>query len=95
MDQCLLRTICETCLPLVDRLETCLLSTVEILKVSQLTNLSYQPWVRMMIVVIYTLFSVWINTKNIIRDASKYSSNISELAVRAVPLYRDDDGALN
>lgn len=52
---------------------------VEFLKVPQLTNLSCQPRVHMMIVVIYTLFSVWINTKNI-RDASIYSSNISELA---------------
>lgn len=52
---------------------------VEILKVPQLTNLNYQPRAHMMIVVIYTLFSVWINTKNI-RVASIYSNNISELA---------------
>lgn len=37
---------------------------VEILKVAQLINLNYQPQARMMIVVIDTLFSVWINTKN-------------------------------
>lgn len=54
-------------------------AAVESLKVQQWTNLIYQPRARMMIVVIYTLFSVWIKTKNI-RGASIYSSSISELA---------------
>lgn len=48
----------------------------------------------MMIGAIYTLFSVWINTK--VSGIHEYTAATpSNYQKRAVPLYKDDDGALN